>query len=189
MRLAGGSLLRLGRRRLLALAALAPAALPALVRTQDEVPEHNRATLAEPPPRPPLGTASQRAARLFDAIVTGEPGRADDFFLSREAFRLIKAVPTPDPLWERLHRAYARDILALHAATPDLDRATFVGLRFTGRRGWVVVGEEANRLPYWAQRHSFLDYSVGSETRHIEVRTMITWADEWFVTHLSEFHR
>jgi len=161
---------------------------PRLARAQD-VPEHNRATLSEPPPRPPLGTGEERARRLFDAIVHDDPARADDFFLSRDAFRLIKAVPDPDPLWERLHAAYVRDIHALHGATTDLDRASFARLRFTGRRGWVVVGEEANRLPYWAQRHSLLDYDVGGATRSIEVRTMITWNDEWFVTHLSEFRR
>ena len=173
---------RFGRRAF----GLALVALPALARAQ-EIPEHNLASLLEAPPRPPIGTASARAASLFDAIVHDDPARADEFFLSREAFRLIKAVPDPDPLWERLHRAYVRDIHALHAATPDLASATFGRLRFTGRRGWVLVGEEANRLPYWAQRHSSIDYTVGEEARHLEIRTMITWADEWFVTHLSEF--
>lgn len=174
-------------RRAFALGALASAAIPALAHAQ-EVPEHNRASLTEPPPRPPLGTAEERARRLFEAIVRDDPSHADDFFLSRDAFRLIKAVGNPDPLWERLHTAYVNDIHALHARTADLASATYERFRFTGRRGWVVVGEEANRLPYWAQRHSFLDYRVGSERRSIEVRTMITWADEWFITHLSEFH-
>ena len=166
--------------------ALGVAVFPRVARAQD-TPEHNRASLTEAPSLPPLGTAEERAHRLFDAIVHDDPARADDFFLARDAFRLIKAVPDPDPLWERLHAAYVRDIHALHAAIHDLGRAEFVRLRLTRRRGWVVVGEEANRLPYWAQRHSFLDYRVEAEERHIEVRTMITWSDEWFITHLSEF--
>lgn len=175
-------------RRTVLAAALGALAFPRVVLGQDAVPEHNRASLGAPPPRPPLGAATERAQRLFDAIVHDDPARADDFFLSREAFRLIKRVPNPDPLWERLHGAYVRDIHALHAATRDLGTATFAQLRFTGRRGWVVVGEEANALPYWAQRHSLLEYRVGTATRSLEVRTMITWADEWYVTHLSEFH-
>lgn len=180
--------MRVSRRSLLG-GAVVVAACPSLLAAQEPVvPEHNRASLTEAPPRPPLGMATERAQRLLDAIVHDDPARADDFFLSRDAFRLIKAVPSPAPLWERLHTAYVRDIRALHAATRDLDRASFTRLRFTGRRGWVVVGEEANRLPYWAQRHSLLDYAVGAETRHIEIRTMITWNDEWFITHLSEFH-
>lgn len=179
--------MRVSRRTVLG-GIVALAARPSLLAAQAPVPAHNDPSLASAPPRPPLGTASDRAQRLFDAIVHDDPARADDFFLSREAFRLIKAVPDPDPLWERLHTAYVRDIHALHAATRDLEGATLTRLRFTGRRGWVVVGEEANRLPYWAQRHSWLDYRAGGEERHIEVRTMITWDDEWFITHLSEFH-
>ena len=167
-------------------AALGIAVFPRVVRAQ-EIPEHNRGALSEAPALPPLGAAEERARRLFDAIVHDDPARADDFFLARDAFRLIKAVPDPDPLWERLHAAYVRDIHALHASSHDLDRAELVRLRLTRRRGWVVVGEEANRLPYWAQRHSLLDYRVGAEERHIEVRTMIAWNDEWFITHLSEF--
>ncbi len=156
-------------------------------RTEDGVPEHNRASLTAPPPRPPPGDLATRMPILFDAIVNDDPARADELFLSREAFRLVKRVPDPDPLWERLHRAYVDDIHELHARAADLASATFEGFRFTGRRGWVVVGEEANRLPYWAQRHSFLDYRVAGATRQIEVRTMIAWDDRWFVTHLSEF--
>lgn len=181
----------LGRREMM-LVSLGAALAPRLVRAQDAgaaVPEHNRATLTEPPPRPPLGLAEGRSARLFDAIVNDDPARADDFFLSREAFRLIKAVPNPDPLWERLHGAYVRDIHALHAQLArTAGPATYTRLRFTGRRGWVVVGEEANRLPYWAQRHSLLEYTAGGHAASIEVRTMITWDDQWFITHLSEFH-
>lgn len=178
---------RVGRRGFLAAVVGSPLAIPALARAQD-IPEHNRASLEAAPPRPPAGDLSTRIPILFDAIVHDDPARADELFLSREAFRLVKGVPNPDPLWERLHRAYVEDIHELHAATPDLASATFERFRFTGRRGWVVVGEEANRLPYWAQRHSFIDYRVGAETRHIEVRTMISWDDRWFITHLSEFH-
>jgi hypothetical protein len=165
----------------------APVLLVSVSRAQ-EVPAHNRASLHEPPPRPPAGDLATRMPILFDAIVHDDPARADELFLSRDAFRLIKGVTNPDPLWERLHRAYVEDIHELHAANTDLASATFERFRFTGRRGWVVVGEEANRLPYWAQRHSFIDFHASGARRQIEVRTMITWDDRWFITHLSEFH-
>jgi hypothetical protein len=174
------------KRRVFLGAAASALLVPSASRAQ-EIPAHNAASLTAPPPRPPLGAAGEaRARRLLDAIVSGDAARADDFFLPRDAFRLIKRVPDPDPLWERLHRAYVADIGALHA--PELAGATFGQLRFTGRRGWVAVGEEANRLPYWAQRHSLLEYTVSGAPGHVEVRTMITWNDEWFITHLSEFH-
>jgi hypothetical protein len=178
---------RISRRDVLIGGLAAPVLLSSLGRAQG-IPEHNAASLHEPPPRPAAGDLATRMPILFDAIVHDDPARADELFLSREAFRLVKGVPDPDPLWERLHRAYVQDIHELHEATADLASASFERFRFTRRRGWVVVGEEANRLPYWAQRHSFIDYRVGSATRQIEVRTMITWDDRWFITHLSEFH-
>lgn len=168
------------------------AALPRVVLAQatldgQPVPEHNRADLTEPPPRPPLGDGAERAARLLEAIRTDDPALAEDFFLPQAAFRLIKGISDPDALWARIHRMYEDDIHELHASLGDLTGAELVRLQFTGRRGWVRVREETNRLPYWAQRHSWLVYRVGGEERRFEVRTMIAWDDRWYITHLSEF--
>lgn len=173
-------------------ALLASPLLPSVLRAQGAsvpeptIPEHNRAELAEAPPRPPLGDASERARRLFEAIVHDEPARAEDFFLPRDAFRLIKGISDPDALWARIHGRYEGDIHTLHALS-DLDRASFVRLDLSRRRGWVRVREESNRLPYWAQRHNRLLYAVDGAERQIEVRTMIAWDDRWYITHLSEF--
>jgi hypothetical protein len=179
---------KISRRDLVIGGLAAPALLASLGTAQETAPAHNAATLTEAPPRPGPGDLDTRIPILFDAIVHDDPARADELFLSRDAFRLVKRTSSPDPLWERLHHAFVDDIHELHGSTPDLAQATFERFRFTGRRGWVVVGEEANRLPYWAQRHSFIDYRVGTERRSIEVRTMIAWDDRWFITHLSEFH-
>lgn len=152
------------------------------------IPEHNRAELAEAPPRPPVGDADARARRCFDAIVRDEPALATDFFLPKEAFRAIKGIADPDALWDRIFRAYEGDVHELHAVLgADASRAEFVRLEPSRRRAWVRVREESNRLPYWAQRHSWIVYRVGDEERRFEVRTMIAWDDRWYVTHLSEF--
>lgn len=158
------------------------------------IPDSNRASLTEPPPRPPLGDVPERMrSLLLDACVPDEPARAAELFLPREAFRLIKATSEPDRLYDRLFRAYEADLHGLAArlrteSGGDLSSVAFEGFRFTGRRGWVRLREEANRLPYWAQRHSFLAYSAGGRSREFEVRTMIAWGDRWFITHLGEFH-
>ncbi len=141
-----------------------------------------------PPPRPPLGDAAERARALFAALVSGEPASALDFFLPRGAFRKIKAAADPDAIYDGLLRAYQRDIRALHAATPELQHASFVRLQLSRRRSWVLPGEEANRLPYWAQRHNTLVYRVGGSEHSLEVRVMIAWQGHWYITHLSEFH-
>jgi len=152
------------------------------------VPEENRADRREPPPRPDAGDASERARRLLEAIVRDEPDLARDFFFPLEAFREVKAMADPDSYWQRLFARYVSDIHALHAALPDLDRAEFERLEIVRRGGFVLPGEEANRLPYWAARHNRLHYRVDGQPRSLEVRVLITWGTRWYVTHLSEFH-
>lgn len=144
------------------------------------------AAVASPPPFPGRGDLDARAGRLLDAIERDEPSAVADLFLAREAFRRIKAVDAPDPLFDRLFRAFERDVHALHARVPR--GARFRRFELSRRRGWVVPGEEANRLPYWAQRHTWLVYEAGGVEGRVEVRTMIWWDGHWCITHLSEFH-
>jgi hypothetical protein len=90
-----------------ALAVLIVLATTAIAVAQDTpVPEHNRAELTEPPPRPGPGDVDERARRLLDAIVHDDPARATDFFLPREAFRAIKGIADPDALWDRIFLIY-----------------------------------------------------------------------------------
>lgn len=158
-----------------------------------EIPESNRASLTEPPRRPGLGDVTDRMRRLLmESCVPDQPAPSHELFLSREAFALIKAISDPNTLYDRIFRAYDEDIHELHArlleeSHGDLTQVAFTGFRFTGRRGWVRLREETNRLPYWAQRHSWLDYTIGGRPHAIEVRTMIAWGDRWFITHLNEF--
>jgi hypothetical protein len=107
--------------------------------------------------------------------------------LPRDAFVRIKAASDPDAIYDRLLRAYHADIRALHTTTPDLARAEYVRVEFSQRRGYVLPGQEANRIAYWAQRHNALVYRVGDEERRIELRVLIAWEGRWYLTHLSEF--
>ena len=141
-----------------------------------------------PPPRPPPGDAEARARLLFDAIVHDEPARAQAFFFPRDAFLQVKAIAHPERYYARLRSRFDADIHALHAKTPDLERATFERLELVTRGGFVRPGEEGNRLPYWASRHAWLHYRVGEAPRKIELRVLITWDERWYVIHLSEFH-
>jgi hypothetical protein len=87
-------------------------------------------------------------------------------------------------------REFHADVHALHAEVPA--DARFERLELSRRRSWVVVREEANRLPYWSARRNQLTYSTEANgqrvERAIEVRTLITWDDAWYITHLREFH-
>ncbi len=151
-------------------------------------PAHNDPRLQSPPPRPGIEAAQPRAQALFDAIVHDDPERGMGMFMSREVFRQIKGVADPDRFYDRMLRLFHRDVHALHEQLgEDAPTATFLRLELSRRRGWVEVRQESNRLPYWAQRHNWLYYRVGDDERRFEVRTMNAWADEWYITHLSEF--
>jgi hypothetical protein len=153
----------------------------------DEIPPENRASRKQAPPRPAVGDAAANAEVLFDAIVHDDPARAMGFFFPREAFLKVKAMAKPERYYDRLRKRFEKDIHTLHQQTPDLDRAVFERLQLVRRGGWVEVGEEGNRLPYWASRHSWLHYRVGDAKRKIELRVLITWGQRWYVIHLSEF--
>lgn len=152
------------------------------------IPEHNRASLREPAPRPPVGDAEEKARRLFTAIQRDDAESVLDFFLPREAFRLIKAIADPDRRYDQLLRAYREDVHELHESIPGIADAEFVRFVLVRRGAWVRVGEEGNRLPYWASRHSYIEYRRNGRVNHFEVRVLITWDDHWYITHLNEFH-
>lgn len=153
------------------------------------IPAHNAARLsANPPPRPPVGDAEEKARRLFEAVKRDDPSSVADFFLPRGAFALIKAIANPDRRYDVLFRAYVEDVHELHASQRDIARGTFARFELARRGGWTPIGEEGNRLPYYASRHSWLHYTVDGRPRSFEVRVMITWDDHWYITHLNEFH-
>ena len=124
---------------------------------------------------------------LYTAIVQDDPALAEPHFFPRDAFLQVKAMQDPGRYWDRLHARFAKDIHALHAALPRNAPAEFDRLELVARGGLVARGEEGNRLPYWASRHSRLHYRVGGVRKSFEVRVMISWENRWYVIHLSEF--
>jgi len=93
----------------------------------------------------------------------------------------------PGRYYDRLRSRFDQDIHTLHAALEDPASARFERFELARRGGFVRAHEEANLLPYWASRHSFVYYRAGNQVRRFEVRVMITWDDRWYVIHLNEF--
>lgn len=83
-----------------------------------------------------------------------------------------------------LWRHYERDIAALHETLPSLAEGRFSRFLMSRRGGWVARRQEANALPYWACRHSFVYYRAGEREHRFEIRTLINWGPRWYVTHL-----
>jgi hypothetical protein len=153
-------------------------------------PSSTRAQDAGVPARPSEESAEETGRRLFQAIVQDDPALALDreVFFPRDAFSQVKAMQQPERYFDKLRARFVADIHALHRRTPELGGASFVKLALGRRGGWVRPGEEGNRLPYWAARHALLHYRVGKQVRTLEVRVLISWAQRWYVIHLSEFH-
>jgi hypothetical protein len=157
--------------------------------TPEVVPAGNAPEHTEPPQQPGPGDVDERARHLFEAVVAGDPELAMDFFFPRGPFRLVKDSANPDRYYDRLLDAYRREILALHEALRDLERARFERFELGSRVRWMAVGSEYNRLPYWSARRSALHYSVDGEPRSFPVLVAITWDDAWYVVHLTDYLR
>lgn len=137
--------------------------------------------------RPPLGDFEQRAEQLFEAIKKDDISLAKEVFFPREPFLKLKGIADPGAYYDRLAKRFEKDVHALHAGISKNADAKFLRFELSRRGGWVMPGEEANRLPYWASRYSKLYYGVQRQQKAIEVRVLITWEDRWYVIHLSEF--
>ena len=121
-------------------------------------------------------------ARLFSAIQADDPEPVRDLFFPREPFLILKGIADPARYWGVLMSHYERDIHEMHETLPA--DATFDHFVLSRRGGWIERREEANALPYWCSRHSFVYYRVGERERRFEIRTLINWGERWYVTHL-----
>jgi hypothetical protein len=140
-------------------------------------------------PRPPVDDRVQAlGAALLDAVVHDDPARADAQFFPRDAFLQVKAMQNPGRYWDRLHARFAADVHALHASIKGIERAELDHFELARRGGLVQPGEEGNRLPYWASRHSRLHFRIDKVAQSFEVRVVISWENRWYLIHLSEFH-
>lgn len=183
---------KLERRRFCQLGALAAGGLVVSTgeaqRIAIAIPDGNRANLETAPRRPGANNVETDGRTLFEALKADDPEAGRGFFIPQDIFRAVKGISDPDALHARMTGLFERDVHALHAELgADAESAEFVRFEFSRRRGWVGLREESNRLPYWAQRHNWLHYRVGEDERRFEVRTMISWGDHWYITHLSEF--
>jgi hypothetical protein len=139
-------------------------------------------------PRPPALEVYAKMRVLFDAIARDKPELAAECFFPRAAFLLVKDMPDPGRYYDRLRRRFDADIHALHASLPAIEQAHFERFELAQRGGLVARGEEGNRLPYWAARHSWLYFRSAGELQRLEVRVLISWEGHWYVIHLNEFH-
>ena len=144
-----------------------------------EVPEEN-VTQGSPPA---ASAAEAGAKELIAAIAAGDPARARGFFFPADAFDLVKDLPVPARYHRKLVGWYDEDIMKEHRRFRKGDWR-FEKLEL-GRCRWKEKGTEGNKLPYWSCRGNFVTATDGNRKRRFEIRVLINWGRNWYVTHLG----
>jgi len=136
---------------------------------------------------PPLTSPDldERARHLFDAVVSGRPEIALDFFFPREPFIPLKDVAEPARYHDELVRVYRHDILSFHASRRSWEKASFEKFELGTKPTWVAPGREWNKIGYFRTFDARLTYTVAGKRRTLAVRTIISWQGRWYVTHLA----
>jgi hypothetical protein len=155
-----------------------------------DAPPVDPGTLPQTRDRPRSSTPGfdARAHALWDAIVSDDPDRALPAFFPSEAYKQVKAIPSPETDYKRrLIASFTRDIHRLHERLGSRAAdATFTELEIASERArWVEPNEESNKIGYWRVFGSKLRYKLGENAASFDVGSLISWRGEWYVVHLT----
>ncbi|MCK9523726.1 MAG: hypothetical protein M0R76_11910 [Proteobacteria bacterium] len=137
---------------------------------------------------PPDAEGMRRGAQLLlDAFRNNTPDVALPFFFPAGEFDALKDLISPARYHKKLVQWYREDI--------EAEGARFRGRNWQvsevalGRCRWKEPGTEANKLPYWSCIGSRVTATDGDDTRRFEIRVLINWGDDWYVTHLGPIRK
>ena len=150
-----------------------------LLSATSTVPEENHQKGTLPPP----SSAEAGAKTLVQSLSTGNSALARNFFFPKDAFDLVKDLPVPERYYKKLVRWYEEDIAKEHRRFNTGDWR-FESLEM-GRCRWKEPGTEGNNLPYWSCRGNVVTATNGEKKRRFEIRVLINWGSNWYVTHLG----
>jgi len=156
------------------------AKIPVAVEGTPMVPPENQAGAA----MPDIGSVEPMIRKLFEAIRLDDASLAADFFFPADAFDLVKNMETPGRYHAKLAGWYAEDIHLAHATAPDAEALVYDGFE-TGKCRWMDPNTEGNKLPYWACRYNYFYGKSGDKRRRFDLRVIINWGKQWYVTHLG----
>ncbi len=139
--------------------------------------------LARPPePAPALGDLEERARTVVTAIQKNDPTLANPFFFPRDEFAAVKGIKDPLKYFDYLLAVYHKDIRSMREAFTAPEKVRFVRLDVSRGRNWIEKGKEANKAPYYAIYRSRLVLTDGTTERSFQIRVLISWRGQWFVT-------
>lgn len=154
-------------------------ALLFLFAVTNEVPKENQ----EKGTPPSFASAETLATKLLDAVQTGDPTIAADGFFPQQAFSVVKNSADPERYHRKLVKWYEEDILKEHLRFKT-QCWTFESFE-PGRCKWKDIGSEQNKVAYWSCIGNFITARCGDKKRRFEIRVLINWGSNWYVTHLG----
>jgi hypothetical protein len=114
-----------------------------------------------------------------------EEGEWNRLFFPADAFQKVKGIKDPDAYHKQLLKWFAADIRREHERLKAKGPWTMVSFKL-GSCKWKEKGSEANALPYWSCfKSQLLLKNEKSETTRVELRTLINWGTQWYITHLG----
>jgi len=111
-----------------------------------------------------------------------------DLYFPLDTFVALKAVADPARYHRNLVRYFREDLHTEHERVAELGALELDRFQL-GRCTWQAAWSEGNRIAYWSCRHNFLHAKAGTRAQRIEVRVMINWGTDWYVTHLGPIRR
>ena len=136
------------------------------------------------PALPPTSGATVLAQRLVEAIAKDDPASVTDLFFPVEPFLVLKKIPRASDYHTKLVGWFVADIHREHNRIKQAATLLFRDWK-PGHCVWKPIGSEYNQVAYWSCSKSRILADAGRQAVTIEVKTLINWGTDWFVTHLG----
>lgn len=125
-----------------------------------------------------------KAQRLLTALEKGAFADVKDLFFPEAAFLQLKAIAKPADYYSQLVKWYEQDFTREQARFKGRGPLIFKAIK-GGSCKWKAPQTEANRIPYWSCYRRKIELTAAGQSESIEVRALINWGPQWYITHLG----
>jgi hypothetical protein len=133
---------------------------------------------------PDIKGAHATSKLVLKAIKMSDMKVAKWAFFPENIFNELKDIKWPGAYHKKLLKWFAADIKRENSKFANVENLKFKEFK-VGRCRWKKVGSEYNKIAYWSCYRNKFVVSDGKKEYEIELRAMINWGNDWFVTHLG----
>jgi hypothetical protein len=134
--------------------------------------------------KPQIEEFDPKAQRLLSALEKGGFAEVKDLFFPEPAFLQLKAIAKPADYYSQLVKWYEQDFVREQARFKGRGPLVFKAMK-GGSCKWKAPQTEANRIPYWSCYRRKIELTAGGQSETLEVRALINWGRQWYITHLG----